>query len=204
MKIILATRNTGKVREVQAALGDLPVELVSQTDAGFDVEVEEDGTTYKENAFKKADAICCVSGLPTLADDSGVEVEALPDELGVHSARFGGDGLDDTGRNRLLLERLRDVPDNRRGGRYVCVLSFCRPGLKPLFFHGELPGRVLQAPQGEGGFGYDPIFYLPDHRCSVAQLDLGKKNQISHRGRSLAMFRRWLTEELKQTKEIGT
>jgi XTP/dITP diphosphohydrolase len=104
----------------------------------------------------------------------------------------------------LLLERLRDVPDDQRGGRYVCVLAFCRPGLKPLFFHGDLPGRVLTAPQGEGGFGYDPLFYLSDHQCSVAQLDLGKKNQISHRGRALAAFRRWLTEELKQEKKFVT
>jgi XTP/dITP diphosphohydrolase len=197
VKIILATRNAGKVREVRAALGDLPVDLHSQAEAGVDLEVIEDGETYAENALKKAGAICRASGLPALADDSGVEVDALPGELGVHSARFGGDGLDDAGRNRLLIERLAGVAEEERGGRYVCVLAFCRPGEEPVFFEGELPGRVLEAPRGEGGFGYDPIFYLPGHGCTAAELDLETKNRISHRGLALAAFRRWLAGELK-------
>ncbi len=198
MKIILATRNPGKVREVRAALGGLPVALHSQDEAGIDLEVTEDGETYAENALKKAGAICRASGLPALADDSGVEVDVLPGELGIHSARFGGEGLDDAGRNRLLIERLDAVAEEGRGGRYVCVLTFCRPGVEPVFFEGELPGRVLDAPRGEGGFGYDPIFYLPEHGCTAAELDLETKNRISHRGLALAAFRRWLAEELKK------
>ncbi len=197
MKILLATRNAGKLREVRAALGDLPVEVLSQDEAGIDAEVIEDGQTYAENALKKAETICRASGVPALADDSGVEVDALPGELGVHSARFGGEGLDDGGRNRLLIERLEGVAEDKRGGRYVCVLAFCRPGEEPVFFEGELPGRVLDAPRGEGGFGYDPLFYLPDQNCTAAELDLETKNRISHRGRALAAFRRWLAGELK-------
>ncbi len=197
MKIILATRNAGKVREVRAALGDLPVELLSQDEAGVDADVSEEGETYAENALIKAEAVCRASGSPALADDSGVEVEALPGELGVRSARFGGEGLDDAGRNRLLIELLKDVEEGKRGGRYVCVLAFCRPGKEPVFFEGELRGSVLPVPRGEGGFGYDPIFYLPDQGRSAAELDLETKNRISHRGRALAAFRRWLADELK-------
>ncbi len=197
MKIILATRNAGKVREVRAALGDIPVALYSQAEAGVDIEVAEDGETYAENALKKAGAICRASGLAALADDSGVEVEALPGELGIHSARFGGGGLDDAGRNRLLIERLDGVAEDKRGGRYVCVLAFCRPGEEPAFFEGELRGRVLPAPRGEGGFGYDPLFYLPGQGATAAEIDLETKNRISHRGLALAAFRRWLADELK-------
>lgn len=197
MKILLATRNAGKLREVRAALGDLPVEVQSLDEAGIDAEVIEDGETYAENALKKAETICRASGLPALADDSGVEVDALPGELGIYSARFGGEGLDDAGRNRLLIERLNGVAEDKRGGRYVCVLAFYRPGEEPVFFEGELPGRVLDAPRGEGGFGYDPLFYLPDQGCTAAELDLETKNRISHRGLALAAFRRWLADELK-------
>lgn len=197
VKIILATRNAGKVREVRAALGVLPVELLSLDESGIDLDIAEDGDTYAENALKKAEAICRVSGLPALADDSGVEVDALPGELGVHSARFGGEGLDDAGRNRLLIERLDGVAEDKRGGRYVCVLAFCRPGEEPAFFEGELRGRVLPAPRGTGGFGYDPLFYLPGQGATAAEIDLETKNRISHRGLALAAFRRWLADELK-------
>lgn len=179
------------------ALEGLPIELLSQDEAGIEIDVVEDGETYADNALKKAQAICQRSGLPALADDSGIEVEALPDELGVYSARFGGEGLDDRGRNRLLVERLEEVAEERRGARFVCVLAFCRPGKEPEFFEGELPGKVLPAPRGNGGFGYDPLLYLPEHGCSVAELDLKIKNQISHRGKALAAFRRWLEEELR-------
>lgn len=195
MKIVLASGNPGKAREVRAALEGMDVELLLPAEAGFEFEVEETGSTYAENALIKARAACEASGLPALADDSGVEVDALPGELGVRSARFGGEGLDDSGRNALLLERMRDVPVAARGARYVCVLAYVKPDGWFGFFEGALHGRISRAPQGEGGFGYDPLMFLPKHDCAVSELPLGVKNRISHRGLALAEFRAWLARE---------
>ncbi|MBI3126543.1 MAG: RdgB/HAM1 family non-canonical purine NTP pyrophosphatase [Candidatus Tectomicrobia bacterium] len=198
MILLLASGNPGKAREVGAALAGLPVRVVTPKEAGISLEVEETGSTYAENALLKAEAACRAGGLPALADDSGIEVDALPGELGVRSARFGGEGLDDAGRNRLLLERLAGVEEARRGARFVCVLAFVRPGGRFGFFEGELSGRVLAEPRGEGGFGYDPLLYLPSLGRTVAELDLETKNRISHRGRALAAFRGWLARELAE------
>lgn len=195
MKIVLASGNPGKAREVRAALEGMSVELLLPYEAGFRFEVEETGSTYAENALIKARAACEASGLPALADDSGVEVDALPGELGVRSARFGGEELDDSGRNALLLERMRDVPEAERGARYVCLLAYVKPDGWFGFFEGALHGRILRAPQGEGGFGYDPLMYLPEHGCAVSELALEVKNRISHRGIALAEFRAWLARE---------
>lgn len=195
MKIVLASGNPGKAREVRAALEGMNVELLLPHEAGFRFEVEETGSTYAENALIKARAACEASGLPALADDSGVEVDALPGELGVRSARFGGEGLDDSGRNALLLERMRGVPEAERGARYVCVLAYVKPGGWSGFFDGVLRGRILRAQQGEGGFGYDPLMYLPEHGCAVSELPLEVKNRISHRGIALAEFRAWLARQ---------
>ncbi len=198
MKILLASRNPGKAREVRAALEGLPVCVITLDEAGLDLVGEEAGSTYAENALVKAEAACRAGGLPALADDSGIEVDALPGELGVRSARFGGAGLDDGGRNRLLLERMEAVAEEARGARFVCVLAFFRPDGWFAFFEGELRGLLLRAPQGEGGFGYDPLLYLPPLGRSVAELDVEAKNAISHRGKALAAFRAWLAEELEE------
>ncbi|MEE9255989.1 MAG: RdgB/HAM1 family non-canonical purine NTP pyrophosphatase [bacterium] len=198
MKIVFATRNEGKVRELRQALRGLPVDALSLGEAGIEIDVDEDGETYAENARLKAEAAARAAGRPALADDSGIEVDALPGELGVHSARFGGEGLGDEGRNALLLERLSGVEEGRRGGRYVCVLAFSRPGEETLCFEGEMSGRILDAPRGEGGFGYDPLMYIPDLGRSAAELDLETKNRISHRGRALAAFRVWLSAHLEE------
>lgn len=195
MKIVLASGNPGKAREVRAALEGLDVELLSPDEAGIGFDVEETGSTYAENALIKARAACEASGLPALADDSGVEVDALPGELGVRSARFGGDRLDDSGRNALLLDRMREVPEAERGARYLCVLAYLKPDGWFGFFEGALHGRILYAPQGDGGFGYDPLMYLPGHDCTVSELPLDVKNRISHRGLALAEFREWLARE---------
>ena len=194
MKIVLASRNAGKAREARAALEGTGVELLGMDEAGLDFEVEETGETYAENALLKARAACAASGLPALADDSGVEVDALPGELGVRSARFGGEGLDDSGRNALLIEKMAGVPEARRGARYVCVLAFMKPDGWFGFFEGALRGRLLRAPRGEGGFGYDPLMYLPDRGCAVSELPLEVKNRVSHRGAALARFRAWLAK----------
>lgn len=194
MKIVLASRNAGKAREARAALEGTGVELLGMDEAGLDFEVEETGETYAENALLKARAACAASGLPALADDSGVEVDALPGELGVRSARFGGEGLDDSGRNALLIEKMAGVPEAQRGARYVCVLAFMKPDGWFGFFEGALRGRLLRAPCGEGGFGYDPLMYLPDRGCAVSELPLEVKNRVSHRGAALARFRAWLAK----------
>jgi XTP/dITP diphosphohydrolase len=196
MRIVLASRNPGKAREVRAALEGLPVRLLTLEEAGVRGKIEETGTAYAENARSKAEEASRLSGFPSLADDSGIEVEVLPGELGPRSARFGGEGLDDAERNRLLLFRLEDVEEKDRGARYVCVLAYHAPGGPSVLFEGELRGRVLQAPRGEGGFGYDPLLYLPERGCTAAELDLTTKNSISHRGRALTAFRAWLAEEL--------
>lgn len=195
MKIIFATRNAGKVRELRHALEGLPVSVLSQSEAGIEAQVEELGESYAENALIKAEAVCLASGLPSLADDSGIEVDALPGELGVRSARFGVEGLDDGGRNRLLLKRLEGVAESGRGARYVCVLAYCRPGREPVYFEGLMPGRILESPRGEDGFGYDPIMLVPERGMSAAEFDLDMKNKLSHRGQALMAFREWLTGE---------
>ncbi|MFC1491885.1 RdgB/HAM1 family non-canonical purine NTP pyrophosphatase [Nitrospinota bacterium] len=199
MRIVFATRNAGKVRELTQALRGLPVVTLSLDEAGIDTDAEEAGDSYAENARIKAEAVARTGGCPSLADDSGIEVDALPGELGVHSARFGGDGLGDSERNALLLERLRGMEESQRGGRYVCVLAFSRPGEKTLYFEGVMNGRILEAPRGEGGFGYDPLMYLPELGLSVAELDLETKNRLSHRGRALNAFREWLSVELRDS-----
>ena len=196
MKIVLASGNPGKAREVRVALLGMDVDLLLPHEAGIEFDVEETGSTYAENALIKARAACEESGLPALADDSGVEVDALPGELGVRSARFGGDVLDDSGRNALLLEKMREVPEAERGARYACVLAFVKPDGWFGFFEGVLGGRILRAPRGEGGFGYDPLMYLPEHGCAVSELPLDLKNRISHRGLALAEFRAWLAREV--------
>ena len=196
MKIVLASGNPGKAREVRAALLGMGVELLLPHEAGIEFDVEETGSTYAENALIKARAACEASRLPALADDSGVEVDALPGELGVRSARFGGNGLDDSGRNALLLEKMREVPEAERGARYACVLAYVKPDGWFGFFEGVLGGRILRAPRGEGGFGYDPLMYLPEHGCAVSELPLDLKNRISHRGLALAEFRAWLAREV--------
>ncbi len=198
MKIVFATRNEGKVRELRQALRGLPVDALSLDEASIEIDVDENGETYAENARLKAEAAARAAGRPALADDSGIEVDALPGELGVRSARFGGEGLGDEGRNALLLERLSGAGEGRRGARYVCVLAFSRPGWETLFFEGEMSGRILDAPRGEGGFGYDPLMYIPELGRSAAELDLETKNRISHRGRALAAFRAWLTAHLEE------
>lgn len=199
MNILLASGNPGKAREVRAALAGLPVRVLTPEEAGAALEVEETGSTYAENALLKAWAACRAGGLPSLADDSGIEVDALPGELGVRSARFGGEGLDDSGRNRLLVQRMEGVEEARRGARFVCVLAFVRPDGGFSLFEGDLPGRVLETPRGEGGFGYDPLLYLPSRGCTVAELDVETKNRISHRGKALAAFREWLAKELPKS-----
>ena len=197
MKLVLASKNEKKLREMDEILSSLGMEVISEAQAGVDVEVEETGTTFEENSLLKARAVMEASGLPAIADDSGLCVDALGGAPGVYSARYGGPGLDDTGRYRLLLENMRGQP---RGAKFVSVITCCFPNGDVLTARGECPGTIAFAPMGEGGFGYDPVFFLPKLKKTFAQLTLEEKNAISHRGLALRAFREKLEEYLNSGK----
>ena len=194
-KLVLASGNPGKLRELSAILGELGYQLHAQSE--FDVdEVAETGTTFVENAIIKARHAAALTGLPALADDSGIEVDALDGAPGVYSARFSGADADDAANNALLVEKLRDVPPAQRTARYraVIVLMCHAADPSPLICEGSWEGMIQLEPAGDGGFGYDPYFFLPDRGCTSAQLSASEKNRLSHRGVALAELKRKLNE----------
>ena len=194
MKLVLASKNAHKLVEMRDILSQLGVEVVLESEVGVDVDVEETGATFEENAFLKARAVMEASGLPAIADDSGLCVDALNGAPGVYSARYGGPGLDDVGRYRLLLENMRGQLDRRC--RFVSVITLCMPNGDVITARGECPGTLAYAPQGENGFGYDPVFFVPEKKKTFAQLTPEEKNAISHRGRALAVFQEKLAAYL--------
>jgi XTP/dITP diphosphohydrolase len=183
-RLLLATNNPGKVREFRRLLDGVPFEVVTPGEIGISVEVEEGGETYAENAGLKARAFADAGGCMALADDSGIEVDALNGQPGVRSARYGGPGLDDAGRVEKLLEATRDVPDEDRAARFRAVVAVVGPGGRERLFEGVVEGRLLRAPRGGGGFGYDPIFEVEPRR-SAAELDPEEKDRVSHRGKAV-------------------
>ena len=199
MKVVLASKNAHKLQELQDILSAQGVEGILESAAGVDVEVEETGTTFEENSLLKARAVMEASGLPAIADDSGLMVDALNGAPGVYSARYGGPGLDDAGRYRLLLENMRGVLD--RKCRFVSAITLCMPSGDIVTARGECPGTLAYAPQGENGFGYDPIFFVPEKKKTFAQLTAEEKNAISHRGRALQLFQEKLAAYLAEQKE---
>ena len=184
MKFVLATHNPGKLREMSAILGELGVEVVSPADVGITVDVEETGTTFAENAMLKAKAICAAAGLPAIADDSGLCVDALNGGPGVYSARYGGEGLDDKGRYMLLLNSMRG--QTTRKAHFAIACAF--PNGDELTAQGQCDGAIAFAPMGEGGFGYDPVFLVPEKGKTFGQLTAEEKSAISHRGKALRDF----------------
>jgi XTP/dITP diphosphohydrolase len=192
MKLLLATTNPGKVAEIQAALRALPVDPVPLSTLGSWPEVSEDGETYEDNASKKARVLANFSGYTTLADDSGLEVEALVGAPGVHSARFSGPDANDARNNEKLLSVLRGLPPEKRGARFVCVLALCRAGQERLF-RGECAGWIALEPRGSHGFGYDPLFFYPPLGKTFGEIDQATKSGISHRGRALRKLVRELS-----------
>ena len=195
-KLVLASGNPGKLRELRQILEDLGYELHAQSEFGVS-EVAETGTTFVENAIIKARHAAAQTGLPALADDSGIEVDALDGAPGVFSARFAGEDADDDANNALLVEKLREVPAEQRSARYRAVIVLMRHSAdpSPLICEGSWEGRIQLQPAGDGGFGYDPYFYLPELGCSSAQLSAEEKNRLSHRGQALAELKRRLTEQ---------
>ena len=188
MKVVLASHNQKKMVEMKAILSQMGVEVLSQAEVGMDLEPEETGTTFEENARIKAQAVMQATGLPAIADDSGLMVDALGGDPGVSSARYGGPGLDDTGRWQLLLKNM--AGESNRACKFVSVICCAFPDGGEVMARGECPGILAQGPSGDGGFGYDPIFYLPQLGKTMAQLTPAEKNQISHRARALAGFQK--------------
>ena len=194
MRLVLASKNQKKLAEMNDILSHLGIQVCSEAEVGVDVEVEETGTTFEENSLLKARAVMEASGLPAIADDSGLCVDALSGAPGVWSARYGGPDLDDAGRYRLLLENMRG--QSPRTAKFVSVITCCFPNGDVLTARGECPGTIAYAPRGEGGFGYDPVFFLPGLKKTFAQLTPEEKNAVSHRGKALERFKQKLEEYL--------
>ena len=195
-KIVLASNNKGKVREINQILTELDISVLPQSEFNVD-EAEETGLTFVENAILKARNAAEQSGLPAIADDSGIEVDALNGEPGIYSARYAGVGASDEDNLQKLLNALQDVPDEKRTARFQCLMVYMRHANDPtpLICQGVWEGIITHEPQGENGFGYDPVFYVPDHNCTSAQLSAEVKNALSHRGQAL----RLLVEQLGRT-----
>ena len=195
MKVVLASKNPHKLVEISKITEKFGFELVLQSQLGVDIDVEETGTTFEENSLLKARAVKEATGLPALADDSGIAVDALNGEPGIYSARYGfDDTLDDWGRLLLLLKNTEHVPDGQRQAQFVCVISFITPDGQVIQARGEIHGELLRAPRGENGFGYDPIFYYPPMGLSTAEMSPEDKNQVSHRANALRVFYEKLKE----------
>ena len=189
MKVVLASKNKHKLVEISKITEKFGIELVLQSELGIDIDVEETGTTFEENSFIKAEAVMKASGLPALADDSGIAVDALNGEPGVYSARYGfDDTLDDWGRLELLLKNTEHVPDGQRQAQFVCVITMVTPENQVIQARGEIHGELTREPRGENGFGYDPIFYYPPFGKTTAELSPEEKNRVSHRGNALREF----------------
>lgn len=184
MKLLIATHNRGKLVEYQHMFGNLPLELVTLNDVGIYKDVEETGTTFAENARLKATTYAQQSGLLTLADDSGLEVDALGGEPGVYSKRYAGEGKSDAERVVFLLDKLRDVPQGKRSARFRCAIAIASPDGKLHETDGTCEGEIIFAPRGSNGFGYDPIFFFPPRDMTMAQLSPEEKNRVSHRAQA--------------------
>jgi XTP/dITP diphosphohydrolase len=191
-KLLLATNNQGKLREYRNLLRGIPFEIVTPAGLGITGGVDEVGNSFEENATLKAAAMAGRSGLLTLADDSGLEVDALGGEPGARSHRYAGEGASDSDRNRYLLAKLKSVPAKDRTAHFRCVIAIAVPAGKVQLFSGECPGIIIDKPRGENGFGYDPVFYLPELGMTMAELTLAEKNKISHRARAVEKAKKWL------------
>ncbi|MGN0250629.1 MAG: XTP/dITP diphosphatase [Oliverpabstia sp.] len=195
-KIIFATGNAGKMKEIREILKDLDVEVLSMKEAGIQADVEENGKNFQENAIIKAREIMKISGEVVLADDSGLEIDYLNKEPGIYSARYMGEDTSYRIKNANLIERLQGVPDEKRTARFVCVIAAAFPDGTVETTEGTIEGRIGYEEKGENGFGYDPIFYVPEFGCTTAELTGEQKNQISHRGKALEAMKEILRKRM--------
>ena len=199
MRFVLASNNKKKLIEMREILGELGIEVLSQAEAGIATSPEETGTTFEENSVIKAEAACEASGLPSLADDSGLEVDYLNKEPGVYSARYMGEDTSYRIKNANLIERLNGVPDEQRTARFVCAIAAVLPDGTELTTRAAIEGRIDYEEKGSNGFGYDPIFYVPRFGKTTAELTEEEKNQVSHRGQALELMKK----ELKKYEDIS-
>lgn len=188
-KVIFATGNQGKMKEIRDILGDLDIELLSLKDAGIQADIVEDGKTFEENAQIKARTVCSLTGEIVLADDSGLEIDYLNKEPGIYSARYMGEDTSYRIKNANLIERLNGVPDEKRTARFVCAIAAAFPDGTMKTVRAAMEGRIGYEERGENGFGYDPIFWLPEYGCTSAELSMEEKNKISHRGKALRLIK---------------
>lgn len=195
-KVVAATGNPHKLAEMRSILEKFGMELITKEEAGVgNLEVEENGATFEENSEIKARAIMEATGLPSIADDSGLSVDALDGAPGVYSARFAGEHASDEENNDKLLQRMENIPDAERGAKFVSVVTLCRPDGTVISARGECHGRIGRVPEGDGGFGYDPLFLPADCDCTYAQITAEEKNQISHRAAALRRLEQLLQEK---------
>lgn len=195
MKIVAATGNKHKIEEIESITKRFGMNVITKAEAGVgDLEVEETGTTFEENSLIKAEAIMKATGLPAIADDSGLEADALDGAPGVYSARFSGEGATDESNNAKLLKLMENVPDDKRSARFVSVVTLCFPDGTVVAARGECPGTLIRSPQGDGGFGYDPLFVPVGYDKTYAEISAEEKNIISHRAKALGILRMKLKE----------
>lgn len=198
-KIVFATGNAGKVKEIQMILADMEMEVVTMTEEGITIDIEENGNSYEENALIKAKSVAAFTDCIVMADDSGLEVDYLGKEPGIHSARFLGEETPYAVKNAHIIKELEGVPDKDRTARFVCAIAAVLPDGRELTTRATIEGRIGYEEKGSNGFGYDPIFYVPEYDKTTAELTEEEKNQISHRGKALELMK----EELKKYEGIG-
>ncbi|NLL00673.1 MAG: XTP/dITP diphosphatase [Clostridiales bacterium] len=195
-RIIFATSNEGKMKEIREILMGMDIELLSLKDAGIDIDIIEDGSSFEENAIIKAEAICKLTGEIVLADDSGLEIDYLDKAPGIYSARFLGENTPYLEKNTYIIEQLKNIPNDKRTARFVCTIACSFPGQDTITRTGIIEGYIADKISGSNGFGYDPIFYVPEYKCTTADMPAELKNKISHRAKALEAIKEVLTEHL--------
>ena len=194
-RMIFATENENKMVEIREILGDLPLEILSMKQAGIAADIVEDGKTFEENALIKAREVCKLAGEMVMADDSGLEIDYLNGEPGIYSARYMGEDTSYRIKNQNLIDRLQGVPDEQRTARFVCAIAAAFPDGREMVVRGTIEGRIGYEERGENGFGYDPIFYVPECGCTTGEMSPELKNELSHRGKALRAMRKILEEK---------
>ena len=199
-KIVFATTNEGKVKEIKEILAGFPIEIVSMKEMNITADIEENGATFEENSLIKAREVSKLTGLPAMADDSGLEVDYLNGEPGIYSARYLGRDTDYNYKNNYIIEKLKNAKDEERSARFVCVISLVLPDGREFIKKGVMEGMIAYEIKGENGFGYDPVFYLPEYGMTSAELSGEEKNKISHRGKALGAMKELISglEEFRQ------
>lgn len=195
-EIILASSNQGKMRELREITEGMDIRIIPLSETGFTQEIEENGSTFAENATIKAETVCNALQKPVLADDSGLEIDYLDRQPGIYSARFLGRDTPYSEKNRIILEKLSDAKEQERTARFVCAMALAVPGEKTIVTQATMEGRIAYESKGENGFGYDPIFFLPEYGMTSAQISPAQKNEISHRGKALRMMKEEILKRL--------